>query len=43
MALTVGYLGDPDWGAIFSCYLGSILMAGSYLGVCSLTSAMTKN
>jgi len=43
MALTVGYLGDPDWGVIFTSYLGSILMAGAYLGVCSLMSALTKN
>ncbi|HEY9247650.1 MAG TPA: ABC transporter permease [Rariglobus sp.] len=43
MAVTVGYLGDPDWGVIASGYLGSILMAGGYLGVCSLTSALTKN
>lgn len=43
MAITAGYLGDPDWGVIASGYLGSILMAGSYLGVCSLTSALTKN
>ena len=43
MAITVGYLGHPDWGVIASSYLGSILMAGSYLGVCSLTSALTKN
>jgi ABC-2 type transport system permease protein len=43
MALTVGFLGDPDWGVIATSYFGSILMAGSYLGVCSLTSALTKN
>ena len=43
MALTVAYLGDPDWGVIFSSYLGSILMAGAFLGICSLTSALTKN
>ncbi len=43
MAVTAGYLGDPDWGVIAGSYLGSILMAGSYLGVCSLTSALTKN
>lgn len=43
MVITVGYLGDPDWGVIAASYLGSILMAGSYLGVCSLTSALTKN
>jgi ABC-2 type transport system permease protein len=43
MALTVAYLGDPDWGVIISSYLGSMLMAGAYLGICSLTSAFTKN
>ena len=43
MALTVGYLGDPDWGVILSSYLGSMLMAGSYLAVCSLTSSLTEN
>jgi len=43
MAITVGYLGNPDWGVILTSYLGAILMAGGYLGVCSLTSALTKN
>ena len=43
MALTVAYLGDPDWGVIATGYLGSMLMAGAYLGICSLTSAFTKN
>lgn len=43
MAITVGFLGDPDWGIIISSYLGSVLMAGGYLGVCSLMSALTKN
>ena len=43
MALTVAYLGDPDWGVVLATYAGSILMAGGYLGVCALTSALTKN
>ena len=43
MAITVGYLGNPDWGVIASSYFGSILMAGTYLAVCSLTSALTRN
>jgi ABC-2 type transport system permease protein len=43
LALTVGYLGSPDWGVMLTTYLGAILMAGGYLGVCSLTSALTKN
>lgn len=43
LAGTVAYLGSPDWGVIASTYFGGVLMAGSYLGVCSLTSALTKN
>ncbi len=43
MALTIGYLGSPDWGVVGTSYLGAILMAGGFLGVCSLTSALTKN
>lgn len=43
MIITVAYLGNPDWGVMFATYLGAILMAGGYLGVCSLTSALTKN
>jgi ABC-2 type transport system permease protein len=43
LAATVGYLGDPDWGVLAATYFGSALMAGAYLGVCSVTSALTKN
>jgi ABC-2 type transport system permease protein len=43
MVITLAYLGHPDWGVVASSYTGSILMAGAYLGVCSLTSALTKN
>ena len=43
MVLTVSYLGQPDMGVIVSSYLGSILMAAAYLGVCSVMSALTKN
>jgi ABC-2 type transport system permease protein len=43
LTLTLAYLGDPDWGVIAATYLGAILMAGAYLGVCALTSALTKN
>ena len=41
--LTVNVLGSPDNGAIFAGYLGSFLMAGAYLAVTSMTSAMTRN
>jgi ABC-2 type transport system permease protein len=43
LAGTVAYLGSPDWGVIASTYLGGILMAGAYLGVCSLTSASSSS
>ena len=43
VAVTVNWLGDPDNGVIFAGYVGSILLAGSYLAVASMTSAMTRN
>lgn len=43
LLFTVGYLGDPDWGVIANSYFGAILMAGAYLGIASLMSALTKN
>src|SRR2546425_2815256 len=39
--LTVRYLGHPDMGIIFCGYIGSFLLAGAYLAVSCLTSAMT--
>jgi len=39
----VARLGHPDWGAIFTGYLGAALMAGAYLAVGMLFSAITKN
>lgn len=41
--LTVNYLGDPDNGAIVTGYLGSLLMAGSFLAIGSCLSALTRN
>jgi len=43
LVFTVAYLGSPDLGAIFCGYLGSLLMAGAYLAVSSMTSAITRN
>lgn len=43
MAFTVAYLGHPDGGVIATTYCGAILMAGGYLGLCSLMSSVTKN
>ncbi len=43
MWLTVNYLGSPDNGVILAGYLGSLLMAGSYLAIGSFVSAFTRN
>jgi ABC-2 type transport system permease protein len=43
IVLTVNYLGSPDNGVILCAYLGSWLMAGAYLAVSCITSAMTRN
>jgi ABC-2 type transport system permease protein len=43
VVLTVNYLGNPDNGVIFSAYLGSWLMAGAYLAISCITSALTRS
>jgi len=43
IVITVNYLGSPDNGVIFAGYLGSWLMAGAYLAISCITSAMTRN
>ena len=43
MVFTVYYLGEPDGGPILTGYLGSFLMAGCYLSLSGMTSAMTRN
>jgi ABC-2 type transport system permease protein len=42
VVITVNYLGDPDNGVILSGYIGSWLMAGAYLAISCITSAMTR-
>jgi ABC-2 type transport system permease protein len=41
--VTVNLLGDPDNGVIAAGYLGSLLLAGAYLAIACMTSAMTRN
>ncbi len=41
--ITVNYLGVPDNGIIVAGYVGSLLLAASYLAVTSFTSALTRN
>lgn len=43
VVVSVGVLGSPDYGVVASGYLGSLLLAGSYLAVSSATSALTRN
>ncbi len=43
LVLQVERLGDPDWGVIFTGYLGCILLAGVYLAIGMLFSALTQN
>jgi gliding motility-associated transport system permease protein len=43
VVITANWLGAPDNGVIFTGYVGSLLLAGSYLAVSCMTSAMTRN
>jgi len=41
--ITANVLGDPDNGVIFTGYIGSLMLAGAYLAISCMTSAMTRN
>jgi ABC-2 type transport system permease protein len=43
VVITVNVLGSPDNGTIVAGYLGSLLLAGAYLAVSCMTSALTRN
>lgn len=43
IVFTVWYLGNPDNGIILASYLGSFLMAGAYLSITCVTSALSRN
>ncbi len=43
IVITVSYLGDADLGPIVCGYVGSLLLAGGYLAISCMTSAMTRN
>ncbi len=43
MWITVNYLGEPDNGVILAAYIGSLLMAGSYLAIGVCISASTSS
>jgi len=42
LVLTVAYLGNPDWGLIVVGYVGSFLVAGLFLAIGSLFSAVRR-
>jgi ABC-2 type transport system permease protein len=43
VVVTVNILGSPDNGMIFAGYLGSLFLAGAYLAITCMTSAITRN
>jgi ABC-2 type transport system permease protein len=43
VVITVNYLGHPDNGVIFCGYVASWLMAGAYLAITCVTSALTRS
>ena len=43
VVITVNWLGEPDNGVIIAGYVGSLLLAGTFLSIASLTSALTRN
>lgn len=43
MVLTALYLGSPDMGAVFCGYVGSLLLAGAFLSIGSMTSSLTRS
>ncbi|MBI3937945.1 MAG: ABC transporter permease [Betaproteobacteria bacterium] len=43
VVISVNWLGDPDNGVIIAGYVGSLMLAGAYLAVSCMTSALTRN
>ncbi len=43
IVFTVNFLGSPDNGVILAGYIGSFLMAGSFLAISCATSAITRS
>ncbi len=43
VALTAGYLGSPDWGAVFCGYLGSLMLAGAAVAIGVFASTLSRS
>jgi len=41
--ITVNWLGSPDNGVIAAGYVGSVLLAGAFLAITGMTSALSRN
>jgi ABC-2 type transport system permease protein len=41
--LILYFTANPDWGVMFSCYVGIVLVAAAYVGIGLLWSALTEN
>lgn len=42
-AISIGFLGDLDWGPVLGGYLGAVLLGASFSAVGLFASALTKN
>lgn len=42
LAISVWFIGDLDWGTTLAMYLGSLLMAGAYVSMGMVISALTR-
>jgi ABC-2 type transport system permease protein len=42
-AITLGILGQPDWGPIYSGYLGLFLLGAALVAVGLMTSSLVSN
>ncbi len=43
LAVTVGILGDPEWGVIIANYLGALLLGATVLSIGTYISSLTSN
>ena len=43
VAFTAGYLGSPDWGAVFCGYLGSLLLSGAAVAIGVFASTLSRS
>ncbi len=41
--VSVSFMGDLDWGAVFGGYFGALLLAGAYIAIGLCISAVTNN